>query len=93
MKKNILLILSCILLIASLGLFFYLKKENNTLITELKDLQDNITKITEKIDNSKEEKKEKENEYEKLKEEVMEKVEELDVWKELEQKLNTALSS
>ena len=93
MKKNVFLILSCILLLATGGIFFYMKKQNDTLNAELHDLQDNVTKVTEKIDSSKETKKEKENEYEKLKEEVKEKVEELDIWKELEQKLNTALSS
>ena len=93
MKKTIILICSIILLLASAGIFVYLKMQNNDLDKELSTLNAKKEEVTEKINNSKEQVKEKENEYEKLKVELKEKVEELEVWKKLEEKLNTALSS
>lgn len=92
MKKNIILIISCFLLVASIAIFGYLKNENQKLNSEIDDLKGNINKVEEKITEDKEEKENKTSEYEKLQEEVKEKVEELNIWKELEEKLNTALS-
>ena len=90
-KINIFLILSCAILIISLGIFGYFYYNNEKLNTELDDLEKNIVKVKEKISTNEEEIEKKESEYAKLKEEVKEKIEELEIWKETKEKLNSAL--
>ena len=92
MKKNIILGISIVLLILSIGIFVYLKYLNNNLKKEITNLQEKNTIANDVIEKNQDQKKDKENEYEKLKEELKEKVEEYDVWIKLEEKLNTALS-
>ena len=90
--KNILLIISIILFMASVGICGYLYYKNTTLEKEVQDGKANITKVQEKIDNDKKEIDEKENEYEKLKEDVKENLEELNIWEETKKELNQSLS-
>lgn len=92
MKKNILLIISIILLILSCGIFGYLYYQNTILTTNVNDFENNIKKVKEKINNDQEEIQEKEDEYEKLKETVKENLEELNIWEETKEKLNKSLS-
>ena len=90
--KNILLILSILLLILSIGICGYLYYKNTTLEKEVQDNKNNINRVQEKIEKDKKEIDEKENEYEKLKEEVKENLEELNIWEETKEKLNQSLS-
>ena len=90
--KNILLIISIILLLAVIGLCGYLFYQNITLEKEVNDNKANIAKIQEKINNDEKTLDEKENEYEKLKETVKEKFEELSIWEETKENLNKSLS-
>ena len=92
MKKNILLIISIILFLASVGLFGYLYYENKKTENDVKTSQENIKKVAEKIDEDKKEITEKEDEYEKLKEKVKDSLEELNIWEELKAELNKSLS-
>ena len=93
MKSNIILIVSIIVVAASVGFFIYQKNENKKLDNELVEIKADIEKVKTQIEDEKNAKIEKESDYEKLKEEIKDKLEELDVWEKLEQKLNTALSS
>jgi len=92
MKRIILLGVSYLLLLTSVGIFVYLKNQNNLLDNNIIELKENIKKVNERIKDSKEEKEEKDNEYEKLKEELKEKIEELGIWEETKEKLHTELS-
>ena len=92
MKKNIILIITIILLIASIGLFGYLFFENKKLEQNVLESKENIKKVEEKINSDKKEIDKKEDEYEKLKEEVKENFEELSIWEETKEKLEKALS-
>ena len=60
-SKSILLIISCLLLVLSLGICGYLYYKNTTLEKEVNDAKTNITKVQEKIDNNKKEIDEQEN--------------------------------
>ena len=92
MKKNIIFIISIVLLLASIGIFGYLFYQNIKLTKDTNAASDNITKVQEKINSDKKEIDEKENEYEKLKESVKEKLEELNIWEETKENLNQSLS-
>ena len=92
MKKNIIFIISIVLLLASIGIFGYLFYQNMKLTKDTNAASDNITKVQEKINSDKKEIDEKENEYENLKESVKEKLEELNIWEETKENLNQSLS-
>ena len=89
--KSIWLIISCIILVISIGIFGFFYFKNSKLSKEIYDLENNIVKVKEKINQNEEEIKEKENKHEKLKEEVKEKIEELEIWQETKEKLNSSL--
>ena len=90
--KKIIMVLSLVVLLASIGVFGYMLKQNNQVEEELAELKGNITKVKDKITNLQTEKQEKETEYEKLEKEMKEKLEELNVWKETKAKLEKSLS-
>ena len=92
MKRSVLLIISIVLFVLSCGLFGYLYYQNTTTEKEAKDYGENIKKVQKKIDNEKKEIDEKENEYDKLKETVKEKLEELNIWEEIKEKVEKSLS-
>ena len=92
MKKNIILILSIILLLASIGVFGYLYYQNNIIEKEINESKDNIKKVEDTIKADQETLSEKEDEYEKLKEKVKDSLEELNIWEELKEELNKSLS-
>ena len=92
MKKTIILVLSIILLLASIGTFVYLYHKNNEIKDETDKYTTNINKLKDTINSEKEEITEKEDEYEKLKEKVKDNLEELEVWENMEKELNKALS-
>ena len=92
MKKNIVFIISIIILVLSIGLFGYLFYQSTILNKDVNDFKNNIKKVQEKINDDKETIQEKESEYEKLKETVKESLEELKIWEETKEKLEKALS-
>ncbi len=92
MKKNILLIISIILVLASFALFGYLYISNQKMKDEVKTSQDNIKKVETAIKDDQKELEEKEDEYEKLQETVKESMEELNIWEEMKAELNKSLS-
>ena len=91
MKKNIFLIISIVLLLASFGLFGYLYYQNNKTKNEVKTSQENIKKVEETIKKDQETITEKEDEYEKLKEKVKDSLEELNIWEAMKEELNKSL--
>ena len=92
MKKNILLIISIIILLVSIGILGYLYYQNSILNKDINSFENNIHNVEEKVNNDKKEIDAKENEYEKLKETVKEQLEELSIWEETKEKLNQSLS-
>ena len=92
MKKNIFLIISIVLVVASIGLFGYLYYENQKLENEVETSKENIKKVEENIKADQEAITEKEDEYEKLKEKVKDSLEELNIWEEMKEELNKSLS-
>ncbi len=92
MKKNIILVISIILLLASIGLFGYLYLENKKLEDEIATNKENIKKVEESIKTDQEQITEKEDEYEKLKEKVKDSLEEMKIWEDLKEELNKSLS-
>ncbi len=92
MKKNILLIISILLLILSAGTFGYLYYQNSELNKEVQESNEKLKKVQQSIKNDQEEISEKEDEYEKLKEKVKENLEELSIWEEIKENLNKSLS-
>ena len=92
MKKNILLIISILLLILSAGTFGYLYYKNSELEKETQESSEKLKKVQQSIKSEQEEISEKEDEYEKLKEKVKENLEELSIWEEIKENLNKSLS-
>ena len=92
MKKNIILILSIILLLASIGVFGYLYYENKKLEDDIIESKENIKKVEENIKNDEQELTEKEDEYEKLKEKVKDSLEALSIWEGIKEDVNKSLS-
>ena len=92
MKKTIILIISILLLILSVGAFGYLYYQNTKIEKEITTNKENIKKVEETIKNNEKELTEKEDEYEKLKEKVKDSVEELNIWEDLKDQLNKSLS-
>ena len=92
MKKNIFLIISIVLVVASIGLFGYLYYENQKLENEVETSKENIKKVEENIKADQDTITEKEDEYEKLKEKVKDSLEELNIWEEMKEELNKSLS-
>ena len=92
MKKNVLFVISILLLILAAGTFFYLNHQNTKLEKEVNELKENINKVEETIKNEKQEITEKEDEYAKLKEKVKDNMEELGIWENLKEELNKSLS-
>ena len=90
MKKTIVLVISIVLLLASIGVFGYLYYKNNEIKKETVKYGENIKKLEKSINDDKEELTEKEDEYEKLKEKVKDSLEELEVWENMEKELNKA---
>lgn len=90
MKKTIVLIISILLLLASIGTFGYLYYKNNEIKKETDKYGENIKKLESSIDSEKTEITEKEDEYEKLKEKVKDSLEELEIWENMEKELNKA---
>ena len=91
MKKNIILIISILVLLLSLGTFGYLYFENKKIEDEIASSKENIKKVEESIKNDQKALSEKESEYEKLKEKVKDNLEELNIWQELKEELNKSL--
>lgn len=92
MKKTIILVVSVLLLLASIGTFAYLYYKNNEIKKEVLESKDKIKKLEDTINNEKTEINQKEDEYEKLKEKVKENLEELNIWEEMKENLNKSLS-
>lgn len=92
MKKNILLIISILLLLSSIGVFGYLYLENKKLEDEIATNKENIKKVEENIKTDQQQLTEKEDEYEKLKEKVKDSLEEMKIWEDLKDELNKSLS-
>ena len=92
MKKTIILVVSVLLLLASIGTFAYLYYKNNEIKKEVLESKDKIKKLEDTINNEKTEINQKEYEYEKLKEKVKENLEELNIWEEMKENLNKSLS-
>ncbi len=92
MKKSVFLVISILLLLLAAGTFGYLHYQNQELEKEVKELENNITKVEEAIKNDEAEISEKEDEYEKLKDKVKENLEELEIWEEIKENLNKSLS-
>lgn len=90
--KKVILIISCIILLLSIGTFGYLYYQNSQIDNELNSLHENINKVKEKINQTDTEIEEKQTEYEKLEKEMKDKLEELNIWKETTEKLEKALS-
>ena len=90
MKRTIALIISIILMLASLGTFGYLYYKNNEIKKETDKYNENIKKLEDTINSEKTEITEKEDEYEKLKEKVKDNLEELEIWENMEKELNKA---
>jgi len=97
MEKNsfgstILLVISIILLILSIGTYAYIYHENQKIEDDINSSKDNVTKVEETIKNDQKTITEKEDEYEKLKEKVKDNLEELKIWETLKEELNKSLS-
>ena len=92
MKKTIILVVSVLLLLASIGTFAYLYCKNNEIEKEVLESKDKVKKLEDTINNEKTEINQKEDEYEKLKEKVKENLEELNIWEEMKENLNKSLS-
>ena len=92
MKKNILLVISILLLLLSAGTFGYLYYQNGELEKEINSSNDNLKKVNDTVKKDQEEITEKEDEYEKLKDKVKENLEELSIWEEIKENLNKSLS-
>ena len=92
MKKNIVLILSILLLLASIGTFGYLFYKNNEIKKETDKYSENVKKLEDAINKDKTTITEKEDEYEKLKEKVKDSFEELEIWENMVKELNKVLS-
>ncbi len=86
------LIISIMVLLISLGGFIYLKSKEKNITEEVNTLENGIKDVEEKMNSDEEIKKEKTSEYENLKEELKDKFEELEIWENLEEKLEQALS-
>ena len=92
MKKNVVLVISILLMLCSIGTFIYLQYQNNEIQKDITTNNENIQKLEDTISNEKEEIDKKEDEYEKLKEKVKDTLEELSIWENIKEKLNNALS-
>ena len=92
MKKNVVLVISFLLMLCSIGTFAYLKYQNNEIQKDITTNNENIQKLEDTISNEKDEIDKKEDEYEKLKEKVKDNLEELSIWENVKEKLNNALS-
>lgn len=89
--KNIILVITIFLLLTSIGISGYLIYQNKEIDNDLTNLKESITKVETKISGYNSQKEEKQNEYEKLETETKEKIEELNIWKELKEKLEVTL--
>ena len=92
MKRNVLLVISILLLILSAGTFGYLYYQNHEINKEIETSNEQLKKVEQSIKDDKEEITKKEDEYEKLKEKVKENLEELSIWENIKEELNKALS-
>ena len=92
MKKNVVLIITFLLMIASIGTFCYLKYQNTEITKEIDINNESVKKLEETVNNEKKEIDEKNDEYEKVKEKVKDSLEELSIWESIKEKLNNSLS-
>lgn len=92
MRKTIVLVISFLLLLASVGTFAYLYYQNNEIQKEINSSSESVQKLENTINNEKQQIDEKEDEYEKLKEKVQENLEELSIWEDIKERLNNSLS-
>lgn len=92
MKKTVILIISLLLLIGSIGTYLYMNHQNNEIIKEIEVSKKNVKKLEDTINSEKKVIDEKEDEYEKLKDKVKESIEELGIWESIKEELNKALS-
>ena len=90
--KKVVLGISVLLLVASIGLFVYLYNKNNEINKEITEFKNNVESVEKAIDDDKKEIDEKEDEYEKLKEKVKVNMEELEIWESIKEKLQSALA-
>ena len=92
MKRNVLFIISILLLIISALAFGYLYYQNNEINKEIKESNEKLKKVEQNIKDDKEEITKKEDEYEILKEKDKDTLEELSIWEEIKENLNKSLS-
>ena len=91
MKKVVIIFISILLCVSiALTVFSIIKLDDEK--KEIKKINNNISKITKKIENTEIDSEKYKKEIEELNIELSEKIEEEEIWKETKEKLNQALS-